>query len=114
MSEKFSDYADVKQLLLERLVGDLQRRIDRRAQILRRARLGESHCSPWVNHGGKSYNREEEGFEAALEGTLSECEEQIQLAILGLTKFWEEDSQPKGKVKTLCSAFSKALSLLTF
>jgi len=79
MSEKFSDYADVKQLLLERLVGDLQRRVDHRAFLLRRSR-------PWAwdKESRQTILPHEEGFEAAREAELSECDEEMKLAILGL------------------------------
>lgn len=53
MSEKFSDYADVKQLLLERLVGNLQRAVDHRAHVLKRTRFGTGISGPWAEHKDK-------------------------------------------------------------
>jgi len=116
MSEKFSEYADLKQLLLERFVGEFQRQVEARAITLRESRFGVhgGNGRPIVYTGDKArpyFHSDEAGFKEAVAKSLAEHDESIHLAALRVIAFFKED-EPKGKVRLACSAYERVLNSL--
>jgi hypothetical protein len=115
MSEKFSEYTDLKQLFFEKVVANLQREVEARAVTLKYARFGVHGGSQpivYTNDNSRPYlHPHETGFQEAVTEKLAEHDACIELATTKILALFRED-QPRGKVRLACSAYEKALDSL--